>query len=117
MAGTKREACSNSTASRTYAKALRLADVRRPDHSVELSFALLTEAAEAGNAKALDALGSYYEYGIGTPVDLRKAFECYRRASGYGLPGAIYNLGVCYFEGTGTRKSNARAFDLCWLFT
>jgi uncharacterized protein len=64
---------------------------------------LLKQAATAGSADAQNDLAGLYDFGrFGFPQDHRKAFELYRKAAKRGHPLAQYNLGACYFEGTGT---------------
>lgn len=66
---------------------------------------LLTKAAEAGNANALNSLGVAYLNGIvGNGEGLPKAIEYYTQAAELGSSFAMQNLGATYFEGAEIRQ-------------
>ena len=51
-------------------------------------------------------LGFLYHYGLGTPVDNKKAFEYFDKAATQGLSQAEYHLGIHYRDGRGVRKNS-----------
>ena len=64
------------------------------------AFALVEQAAKAGDAAALAELGHYYEEGRGVPASMDKAAELYRQAADKGDATARWRLGVMIDEGT-----------------
>ncbi|RIA84526.1 hypothetical protein C1645_412851 [Glomus cerebriforme] len=60
----------------------------------------------------INLLGCCYVRGIGTHIDLQKAFELYQRAADLGNLQGISNLGNCYKEGFGTDINIQKAFEL-----
>lgn len=58
----------------------------------EEAFLWAQKAAEKGHAKAEYALAYYFEYGIGTSVDLKEARRWYVRAASQGNARAIARL-------------------------
>src|SRR5436309_302090 len=59
---------------------------------------------------AMNYLATYYENGVGTEKDLKKAFYWYQKAAENGNEGAMHNLAVCYSNGKGTEKNLEKAF-------
>ena len=51
-------------------------------------------------------LGFLYHYGLGTPVDNKKAFKYFDKAASQGLSQAEYHLGIHYRDGRGVRKNS-----------
>ncbi len=62
----------------------------------------MTMAAEGGEPRAIFDLGSYYEYGMGVPADLSRAFTYYLEAARRGHPQGQYNAGNMLETGDGT---------------
>src|SRR6185312_11846233 len=81
----------------------------------EDAFALLTKAAEGGDARAQYRLGLVYEHGRAArpeTKDEKKAAEWYAKAAAQGDPKAANNLGTLYHLGRGVKKDDAKAFSL-----
>lgn len=76
-----------------------LAADREGDYGKSIHFFAL--AAGMGHAGASYLLGTMYEEGRGTAVDMKKAASHFRYAAQNGNLAAIYRLGVCYSEGRG----------------
>lgn len=66
------------------------------------AFTWASKSVEAGNKRALNTLGEYYRFGIGTKKNPEKAIECYKEYydSGRGVLGLV-NIGEMYFNGEG----------------
>lgn len=62
----------------------------------------MTMAAKGGDPRAIFDLGSYYEYGMGVPADLPRAFTLYLEAARRGHPQGQYNAGNMLETGDGT---------------
>ena len=71
--------------------------------------ALLTKAADAGNAEGLASLGDCHAHGTGVAKDPAKALALYRRAADLGEPQAWIGLAELHEEGAGVVKSFAEA--------
>ena len=58
-------------------------------------------------------LGYCYQDGIGTEINEKKAFECYKKATELDKTVACYwnNLGYCYQNGIGTEVNENKAFE------
>lgn len=56
-------------------------------------------------------LGLYYEYGLGTAKDLKKAFCWYQKSAEGGNPAAARQLVRMYYKGDGTDKNYKRALE------
>jgi serine/threonine protein kinase len=66
----------------------------------------LHNAAEAGNAAAMDRLGQMYQHGSnGLPRDATEAFRWYSKAAAAGQAAAQYHLGAMYEAGIGTVRN------------
>lgn len=61
--------------------------------NLENALDLYLKSAELGNPKAMMALGRIYEQGLGTKIDLIKAYQYYDAAAAKNEPYAIYWLG------------------------
>ena len=68
-------------------------------------------AAEKDSFLARDLLGNCYEKGIGTGIDLKKAFENSKLAAAHEYDRALEHLGICYELGLGTKKNAVQAFN------
>ncbi len=67
--------------------------------------------AEAGDHRAMYALGSMYSAGHGVPQDYEQAFMWFQRAAKYHRPDAEYKLGLLYLNGLGTAQDYRRAMN------
>nr|WP_306263713.1 hypothetical protein [Pararhizobium sp. IMCC3301] len=68
--------------------------------------------AAIGDAVAQFEVGSRYADGFGTPADMQKAVQWYRRAADQGLAPALYRLGSLLEHGRGITKDKAAAAEL-----
>tara|TARA_R110002124_G_scaffold165299_3_gene332680 strand:+ start:1616 stop:5323 length:3708 start_codon:yes stop_codon:yes gene_type:complete len=68
--------------------------------------------AAIGDAVAQFEVGSRYADGFGTPADMKKAVQWYRRAADQGLAPALYRLGSLLEHGRGIAKDKAAAAEL-----
>ena len=66
------------------------------------AFVLYKKSVEAGYLPAHARIGWYYERGIGTEIDRKKAFYHYKTAYDAGDKRAVESLGRCYARGIGT---------------
>ena len=69
----------------------------------------LVKKAEAGDAKAQCALGSFHYFGDGVAKDEKEAVKWYAKAAEQGDPEAQCNLGFCYANGRGVIKDYKEA--------
>ena len=69
------------------------------------------KAADAGDATAMDNLGSMYENGKGTAQDYAEAMQWYRKAADAGNATAMNNLGSMYEDGKGAAQDYAEAMQ------
>ena len=67
------------------------------------------EIADAGDASAMSAVGSLYDYGRGVPQDFAEALAWYRRAAEAGDVRAMFNTGAMYDNGRGTAGDRLEA--------
>ncbi|MEZ6051357.1 MAG: tetratricopeptide repeat protein [Planctomycetaceae bacterium] len=81
-------------------------------HSDDELIADLIDDSDAGNVRAMTALGQRYEAGDGVAQDGESAFNLYSRAAEQRDPFAITLLGLCYEVGTGCAKDSAEAKKL-----
>ena len=86
----------------------------RPDASknLQLSFQKYERAAAAGDAGAMAELGHLYLQGQGTPRDVVKAAEMFRKGSDAGNRRCTHELAVCYATGRGVPQDWDKAFAL-----
>ncbi len=75
--------------------------------------AILTPAAEQGNAGAQAYLGTMYYLGRGVPQDYPHAASLFRRAAQQGNASAQLMLGVFYLQGTGVSLDYSEAYFWC----
>ena len=57
-------------------------------------------------------VGYYYEYGIGTKLNYKKALKYYSLACNLGNRVGFYNLAMAYLHGRGAKKDTKKAFNL-----
>ena len=76
---------------------------------VEKAFRLLLSASEGGDAHAQYALGTWYLHGFFVRKSFRRAVELLRGAAEANVPGAAFDLAVCYELGQGVRRSMSKA--------
>ena len=67
------------------------------------------KAAEAGESRAMVAMGLSYECGSGVDRDVKEAIKWYRKAVERGNEHAMLYLGYCYEEGTCVEVNKAEA--------
>ncbi|GBC22054.2 kinase-like domain-containing protein [Rhizophagus irregularis DAOM 181602=DAOM 197198] len=60
------------------------------------AFELSKKSAEGGYSGGMNLLGYYYNFGVGTDVDMQKSFELYQKAANFGNHDAQYNLALAY---------------------
>jgi TPR repeat protein len=75
-------------------------------------FELAKKFEEKEYASGINILGHCYSWGIGTNMDLKKAFELFQKAANLGNLIGMCNLGLCYKEGLGTDKNGQKAFEI-----
>ena len=74
-----------------------------------------TVAMDEDFAKCWLRIGYQYEQGLGTPRDLKKTFECYKKAADADIPDGYNNLGACYRNGWGCEKDDVKALEYYYL--
>ena len=74
--------------------------------------ALLQQAAEAGDARAMFELGAAYEKGSGVPRNAQLALEYYKRAGAKGYGRADYNRAMLYEKGELVQQDLPQAINL-----
>ncbi len=65
-------------------------------NQVQKAFSMMLRSAEAGIVPAQAKLGSFYEHGTGTSVNIRKAIDSYGQAAKAGNRDAMNSLGTIY---------------------
>ncbi|MES2444016.1 MAG: tetratricopeptide repeat protein [Pseudomonadota bacterium] len=78
----------------------------------EQGFGWFNKAAAQGHLMALNMVGRCYDLGWGTPVDKRRAGECFRIAAERGLDWAMYNYATALALGDGVTEDKPGA--LAW---
>lgn len=73
---------------------------------------LLNKAADAGNAEAIYAIGTWYLFGTHVRKNFRQAAEMLQRAAELGYASANYDLAVSYEKGKGVERDRPKAFSL-----
>lgn len=68
----------------------------------------LNKAAEQNNSEAHNELGNYYD----NKQEFNQAFNHYQKAANNNLSAGQYNLGNCYYNGTGAERSYSQAANL-----
>ena len=84
--------------------------VERVDHAA--SFSWFLEAAEAGCAGSMLAVGIHYQEGFGVEQNASKAFEWILRGANAGWPECMTVVGSLYMTGDGVERDDREAF--CW---
>jgi TPR repeat protein len=74
-------------------------------HSLEA----FTSAAKAGNAEAMMALGTQYEFGLGVPSDIPRARQWYEQSANAGEAEAWTYLGMLYYLGKEVKQDYTEA--------
>lgn len=67
------------------------------------------KAAGVTGAKAQEALGNFYENGVGLAPNYTQAFNWYKKAADAGLAEALFRVGTCYELGLGTAADGPKA--------
>jgi hypothetical protein len=93
-----------------YALALQRGEGVEKD--VAKAIELLKEAAELGNAEAMNAYGMCFYSGDGVAKDAAEAVKWYRASAARGFAPAMDNLSSCYNLGVGVRKDEKEG--LAW---
>jgi len=75
------------------------------------AFRFFQQAADLGNARAMNALASLLCEGNGTPRDYGRAADWYQKAATKGDPRAMYNLGRMEELGLGRPSNKLKALD------
>ncbi len=78
------------------------------------AFGYLKQAAEMHHARALWALGSCHQLGIGTPKDVAEAVRCYAEAAELGEHESHHRLGVILASGEGGTPVDIPRAVSCW---
>ena len=78
----------------------------------ERGFGWFEKAAQQGHLMALNMVGRCYDLGWGTPVNKRRAGECFRIAAERGLDWAMYNYATLLALGHGVAEDKPAA--LAW---
>lgn len=71
-----------------------------------------SEQAATGHAQSQFSLGLIYHLGRGVPVDLKRAYELYKKSTLQDHPPAINNLGMMYLNGDYVERNYEVAFEL-----
>lgn len=84
----------------------------KPKYIVENAKSVYEEYAQSGSAAALCNIGYFYASGdYNYEVDQTKAFEYNKKSADLGNVTAMYNIGIYYSNGIGTRKNQKKAFE------
>jgi TPR repeat protein len=75
-------------------------------------FHLLNLCALSGDMRCQNALGCFYNKGIGTTQDFSKAFEWFQKSADQGFENALFNLSNCYRKGKGTDVNYTKSIEL-----
>jgi hypothetical protein len=79
-------------------------------YNPEKAFQILTECAEKGDPKAMNAIGRMCITGLGTQRDTCKALEWFTKAADAGYVQAWYNLGMMYKYANGVEQDYVKAY-------
>lgn len=80
--------------------------------SQEEAHAICLIKAKNGDIKAMYEAGVHYRFGMGTTIDLARAFEFILRAADNGYQDATYMLGEMYKDGIGIKQDYTTAFNI-----
>ncbi|MGI8437140.1 MAG: tetratricopeptide repeat protein [Chthoniobacterales bacterium] len=73
------------------------------------AFELYQKAAEQGDARAQNNLGSLYSAGQGVALDEKTAAKWFRKSAEQGIPLAQANLALLLLRGAGVEQNTAEA--------
>ncbi|NJM92033.1 MAG: sel1 repeat family protein [Rhodospirillaceae bacterium] len=90
-----------------------IAASKRRDY--ETAVQLIQPLADAGDARAQNVLGYFYDHGLGVPVDHERAFNWYMSAAKQGNAGAELNLCASYAKGTGVEQDVKEGMRWCFV--
>ena len=90
-----------------FGLAVCMRDAKGMPESPKSSYAYFKRAAQAGCARAANALGVCYYNGYGAEKNYSKAMELFKRAADAGVARAYVSLGRAALEGLGLQKSAA----------
>jgi len=80
--------------------------------SLEEAHTISLLKAKNGDAKAMYEAGTHYRFGMGTAIDLTRAFDFINRAAENGNQDAMYMLGEMYKDGIGIKQDYTAAFNI-----
>ena len=98
--------------SRYYSQAMKMMSATSFDEKVVLQ--LLAKAIQKGDPRAAYAYANWYMFGPKPKKNDSKAVELLHIAAEGKIPEALFNLGIAYEKGKGTKK-NVRAAYLFYL--
>lgn len=90
---------------------------RRPTESILIAAILLCAAAFAGcsqdenGRKTYNLVVNYLNGTGGVEKNPEKAIRLFQKAAENGVASAMYNLGLCYYNGDGVEKDLAKAVE------
>ena len=89
-----------------------LAKIYGARREYDLAFQYYEKAAQQGLAEAQNMCGRYYEEGWSTGIrkNNAQAVGYYTLAADQGYAPGLWNLGLCYYEGSGLIKDYSKAF-------
>ena len=91
-----------------------LEEMRKDKPDLKLAFELLNKSANARNAEALYAIGTWYLHGRFVKQAPGLAVDYFLKSIQENYAPAYYDLAVCYEKGVGSKKNPKRAFE-CYL--
>lgn len=71
---------------------------------------LFKECAEAGNGRAMNAVGMQYRMGLGVDTEYNEALSWFKKAATAGYVPALCNLGLMHKYGTGTPADYSKSY-------
>jgi len=77
----------------------------------DAAHSLYEKAAKAGNAKAMNNLGTLYFQGKGVEKNEKEALSWFMKAAAQGVPESETNIGEMYKHGLGVEKDRAKALS------
>ncbi|EJK48681.1 hypothetical protein THAOC_32499 [Thalassiosira oceanica] len=82
-----------------------------PDNDAD-KLAMVQARMAKKDPESINFLGEQYHYGtLGFQKDMRKAVELWTEAAELGSIGALYNLGLSYFQGEGVQQDKAKGAE------
>ena len=70
-----------------------------------------TRAVGHGSIRSIVSLGDCYFYGIGCPVNKKRAYEMYCEAAKQNSPEGFFRKGICHFDGEGCEEDDSVAYS------